>query len=293
MGGLGEAGLGPPDPVAGVARTCCMRCWLRAMFAVLLVGCRCGEAPRSAPPVPAKFPASAATLARRVCDVLQRQPAQRRAQCCGAEPRHFALECEQALGGALARQALEIDEAALEECAAASAREQSGCDWVTPGQPLPPAQCRALARGRVQAGDSCRSALECAASLHCAGSTPSEAGHCAAPEPAGSACEASADALATWLFAATERQHPACAGGCSLLTHQCQDEPRAAPHATGLARAQPGEACRSDLECESGGCEAGRCGRKCALTLQPASPLSLSFPGRPTARAQTSPTRLR
>lgn len=284
---------GPPEIQPGWWLVLPCMDWSLGVLAVgVLVGCQCAEAPRAAPPVRAEA-TTAASLAQTVCDVLQREPAQRRAQCCGAEPRHFSLECEQALSGALARHALAIDGAALEACAAASAREQAGCDWVTPGQPLPPAVCRVLSRGRVNEGGSCRSTLECAAPLHCAGSTPSEAGHCVAPEPAGSACDATADALATYLFAETERQHPVCAGGCSLLTHRCEDEPPATSHGGGLRRAQPGEACRSDLECESGGCDAGRCGMKCALALRPSSAQPLAFQRRPVARAQPSPSRVR
>lgn len=254
-----------------------------------LAGCQCADVPRSAPlaQVRSTLPGatSASSLARRVCDLLQRDPAQRRAQCCSTEARHFALECEQALGAALARGALEIDEAVLGECAAASAREQTGCDWVTPSQPLPPAVCRGLTRGLVAKGGDCRSTLECAGSLHCAGGTPSEAGRCAPPEPTGSACDRTNDGLEAYLFASdAEARQPICAGSCSMSTHRCQEAAPAAAHQVSVSPALPGAACRSDLDCPTGGCNVGRCGMKCTLSLasRPPSLPALAFQRRPT-----------
>jgi len=244
-------------------------------------GCLCNDAPRPTPalaPLPsvAQTPAkAAAALASRVCGLLQREPARRRAQCCGSgEARHLGVECEQALAGALERGALAIAGAAVEACAAASVREVVGCDWVTPSQPLPPLACRSLSEGRVAEGGSCRSSLECVAPLHCSGSTPSQVGQCAAPQPDGSACGSTPDALATYLFAGDpERTHPSCAGTCSLLSRRCQAQSSAAessavgesPRVDGQALA--GQACRSDFDCRVGGCSAGQCGMKCSVAL--------------------------
>src|SRR5262245_61351450 len=104
------------------------RGWL---WAALLHGCQCAEAtPVKSRTEPAPELSSGVTLAQRVCAVLQTEPAQRRAACCGGgADRHLADECALALGGALQRQSLSIDVEALEECARASAEQQRGCDW--------------------------------------------------------------------------------------------------------------------------------------------------------------------
>jgi hypothetical protein len=247
--------------------------WLPLLAAV--PGCLCNDGtPDAVTSVAAASPASEpapdqSALAARVCDLLQRAPAQRRAACCGSgSSRHFAVECEQALGAALSRGSVQLDLDALAQCAAAVAQERDGCDWVTPSQPLPPAACRSLTRGSVPEAGSCRSSLECAGALHCRGGTASEPGHCAAPEPDGSACHAPVDALATYLFAAElERSHPTCSGSCSLTTQRC-DAATAGREAVAVTRrAQPGDACRSDFDCQLGGCVEGVCGMKCAISF--------------------------
>jgi hypothetical protein len=258
---------------------------MRVLLQGVLLGClaaascRCNDAPRPAPalapllPSVAQAPAKPASvaLANRVCGLLQREPARRRAQCCsGGEARHLGVECEQALGAALERGALVIDDAAVEACAAASAREVLGCDWVTPSQPLPPPACRSLSEGRVAEGGSCRSSLECVAPLHCGGSTPSQAGHCAVPQPNGSACGSTPDALATYLLAGdAERSHPSCAGRCSLVSRRCEEATPAGdrPAAGESGQALAGAACQSDFDCRAGGCSGGHCGMKCAVAF--------------------------
>jgi hypothetical protein len=243
-----------------------------------LAGCLCNDAPRAQPAraaaasaLPGAPSAAESALASRVCGLLQREPAERRAACCGSDgARHVAAECEQVLGSALERGALQIDGAALEACAEASAREQLGCAWVNPSQPLPPLACRALTQGGVSEGGSCHSSLECEVPLHCSGATPSESGRCAAPEPNGSACSSTTDALAAYLFAgALSASHPQCAGSCSLVARRCE-APRpvvAGEGARTSGQARTGEACRSDFDCRAGGCNAGQCGMKCSIAL--------------------------
>jgi len=265
-------------------------CWLPFVWA--FPGCLCHDGTRdglspAAASSNATLAPSPATPAARVCTLLQREPARRRAECCGAGAgRHLALECEQTLSAALSRGSLQLDTDAVNRCAAALSEERSGCDWVTPSQELPPAACRNLTRGNVADGGSCRSSLECAGSLHCQGGTPSEPGHCAAPQPDGSACHAPGDALAVYLFALDlERAHPSCSGACSLASQRCEAAP---PRATGATarRAPPGEACRTDFDCELGGCVDGRCGMKCAVSFAapPAEQPVLAF--RRHARAE-------
>jgi hypothetical protein len=108
--------------------------------------------------------------------------------------------------------------------------------------------------------------------LHCSGSTPSEAGHCAPPQPEGSACGSTTDALAVYLFAGElERSHPSCAGVCSLLSRRCEaqspDQRAASESVRAGGSALAGEACHTDFDCRVGGCTAGQCGMKCGVAL--------------------------
>jgi hypothetical protein len=183
------------------------------------------------------------------------------------------------LGAALAAGRVAIDADAVSRCSEAVPKALEGCDWVTPGQPMPPAECRALTRGLVGAGSACRSSLECAAPLHCEGGTPTEAGRCTPPLPDGSACRAPSDNLAALLFERDlEQTHPSCAGACSLASHRCErvsPEPASRSERSSGARpgamlpdaVLPGAACRTDFDCERGGCTAGVCGAKCAVSM--------------------------
>lgn len=218
------------------------------------------------PPPAAAAPAPEAIAA---CDALQRRPLQRKAECCGSAPLTATFDaCVRALDRALGSGGVRVDAAALERCAAAVERERDACDWVTPSVPLPPDECRSLFVGLVQAGGACRSSLECAAPLHCAGATPAEPGTCAEPLPIGATCARTSDALASLLMTDIEPEHPLCAGTCSFGAGQCRAAaPRAAP--AGARRGAPGEACKTDFDCARGGCgDSGQCGMKCAISLQ-------------------------
>jgi hypothetical protein len=231
---------------------------------------RAGEArPRVGlvkPPPAAPAPAPEAVA---VCDWVQRRPLQRKAECCGGAPLTTTFDaCVSSLDRALQSGGVRVDAAALERCAAAVERERSGCDWVTPGVPLPPAECRALVLGRVAAGGACRSSLECAAPLHCAGATPVEPGTCAEPIALDAVCARTSDALASLLMTDVEAEHPLCAGTCSFGAGRCQASALAPAPREGR-RASPGEACNTDFDCASGGCaDSGQCGMKCAISFQ-------------------------
>jgi hypothetical protein len=235
-----------------------------------------------------------AERARQLCHVLQGRPAERRAECCGGRPSgNVESSCVRDLGLALGAGRVELDMARVESCALASARALEGCSWVTPGQPVPPAECQGLVVGRVALGGVCLSSLECQGQLHCAGSSPTRPGRCAAPQAPPAACAPAADALATYLFTRDlEREHPPCAGTCSRITHRCEAAPAtsSAPASPTLAADQhgrgskrPGEACQTDFDCSQGGCNGnpGTCGMKCAISLadrarfEGLSPLSL------------------
>jgi hypothetical protein len=220
----------------------------------------------------------AAERATRVCQAIQSAPAHRRAACCGGPPSgHVEAQCVRQLSRALAAEHIELDDQKLQSCSEASERAQTGCDWVTPGQPIPPPECRELTRGRVELGGACQSSLECRSPLHCAGSTPSQPGRCASPKPAGEPCEAPADALAAYLFVPDlERAHPSCEGECSRVSHRCEPSAAGSPSAarsdaTPDARGSKleGEACVTDFDCRSGGCagEPPTCGMKCSISL--------------------------
>jgi hypothetical protein len=238
----------------------------------------------------------AKSRAEQVCRLLQGGPAERRAACCGGSPGgHLEPQCVRVLSEALAAGRLALDEQAMRRCSGALPAALAGCDWVTPGQPLPPDECGALTRGRVSASGACRSSLECAPPLHCEGATATEAGRCSPPLPEGAACRAPSDTLAALSFArGLEQKHPTCAGVCSLASHRCERTPPANERAAPEERAGrsgaglPGSACRTDFDCQRGGCTAGVCGAKCAVSLADVARLSslpaLALPRRSPAR---------
>jgi hypothetical protein len=225
-----------------------------------------------APSLPATLsrPASAPPLGARVCDVLVRQPVQRRAACCQTAAAAPFDACVSALDRALVSGRLRVDEGALARCQEATMRERDGCAWVTPSSPLPPAACDGLFVGAVPSGGACHSSLECAAPLHCAGATPAQAGTCAEPLPVGAECARTSDALASYTLSVNvEREHPLCDGSCSFGAGKCQAS-RAASAASPKPRVAAGEACRSDFDCATGGCDAsGHCGMKCSVSFDP------------------------
>jgi hypothetical protein len=253
-----------------------------ALFCSLVVlaeGCRAAAREEAAPSV--RLDAAASSLGRvtRACHLLQGGPAERRAECCGGGAgSHLESACVRELNLALTLGRIELDDAKVERCSEASAVALGGCDWVTPGQPVPPAECEGLTRGRVGLGGTCRSSLECELSFYCEGSTPSQGGRCTAPKAAGESCSVPTDALAGYLFARDlDRTHPTCAGECSLVSHRCE-APAAMPmpagepppaKATSAVGKLSGEACLTDFDCRAGGCSGtpGTCGMKCSVSF--------------------------
>jgi hypothetical protein len=233
-------------------------------------GCRRAALDDRAPSPQPAAAASGFARAAHVCHLLQGGPAERRAACCGGRPSgHVESECVRELESSLAAGRIELDQGKIQRCSEASARALEGCDWVTPGQPLPPAECEGLTRGRVALGSVCRSSLECESPLHCEGSTPSQSGRCEPPHAVGAPCGASADALATYLFARdVDRTHSSCAGDCSLVTHRCESARAERPTASAFGK-RAGEACSTDFDCRVGGCTGnpGTCGMKCAISF--------------------------
>jgi hypothetical protein len=303
---------------------------------VALIAALCAGAPRTAAAEPAR-PRRAATVAaasvvRRLCDVLHTLPDTRRAACCASTPNGGGLAdaCTRALGDALERKAVVLTSGDVDRCVADAARSLDGCDWVTPYAPRLPDSCRRIVHGRVAAGASCRSSLECADGLVCWGATPKVEGICAPPGATGASCGRTDDALATSLRASGDERHPECTGFCRqgrcaarvASGGSCTTSGQCAPDAhcaagTCVAGPQPGvgedckaTACDDGLACVDGRCEAPRsAGESCshpadcaATCLPPGSDAKRvcgmqcdAFPGAlrlpPAAKASTSPTR--
>jgi hypothetical protein len=257
-----------------------------------VLGCRSEPRGKSAAPARSARADAGRSGAEDVCELLHTLPALRKAKCCGSVPSRFLYdECVRSLGQALASNAVTLDQAAVGRCRASLTERYSGCDWVTPGQPLPGPECRRLVLGRLELGASCDSSLECRRGLHCDGAAAGQRGTCAAPVALGVSCGSSVDALGAYLLdTELEREHPRCRDFCSRITHRCEPSPRVgatcavssqcAPDqrcesgicaAGAVARrgAGPGQACQTDFDCEIGGClpRENVCGGVCRVSL--------------------------
>jgi len=190
-------------------------------------------------------------LSQRLCDALQTLPETRKARCCGtsptAGPPGLAGECARKLSDSLRHNALTLDPADVERCAAESSRELEGCDWVTPYLPRTPASCVGILHGRLETGAVCRSSLECRDGLSCRGGGETVPGVCAPPAVPGASCGGAPDALATYARQTDyDARHPECAGFC--VRGRC------------AAFISPGGECSSDRQCAAGShCASRRC----------------------------------
>ena len=197
--------------------------------------------PRDVPPHP---------LATRLCEALHATPARRKAECCGGEPAPLLMaECTRILGATLSAGTVELDEGAVDRCAAAMTETHSGCDWVTPSAPSAPDACQGLLRGKLERGSVCRSSQECVGDLHCEGVSPTKTGVCRPPGGTGAACGTHVDVLATYILDRhLATSHPFCAEHCSLVTHKCSSPP------------EVGAACVANVNCAASQlCSQGRC----------------------------------
>jgi len=195
---------------------------------------------------------------------------------------------------ALASNAIELDSSALAGCQQARQEQLRGCDWVRPGLPLAPDACQGLIQGQVPLGGACRSSLECASNAHCVSGAGAAQGRCAPPAAAGAPCGRATDEMAAYLLeSSVDARHPWCESFCSLTTHQCGPSPAegaackahvncapgqhcenglCAAGASVATLAETGQSCRTDFDCERGGCvasgEAGArlCGKRCPAT---------------------------
>lgn len=237
----------------------------------------------NAPPVP---------LAEKLCNGLTTMPEKKRAACCKTQPGIvFTSECTRQLSAALRHNALAADEKDVDACIAAFDKTLDGCDWVGPFPPGPPAACQGIFKGKIAAGQKCRSSLECAGDLRCKGLGPTTPGVCTtAGTNEETSCGGSVDSLATYTRQNDiDKRHPECKERCikhrcqapsaenapCLISSDCQDgmqcvvagppppkggiPPKkcvAAKLATKEGEACPGSECGGGLECVGGKCAA-------------------------------------
>jgi hypothetical protein len=230
-------------------------------------------------------------VAVRFCTAIHEVPEARRAACCAEAPGVvFTGECVRTLSFAMASGAVTVDPAAVDRCVAAVDAAYAGCDWPGPFAPPVPAACEGILVGTLASGARCRSSLECAGGLRCAGVGPTTMGRCAAARADGERCGGSADALASSTRQSDlDAQHPECAGFCQRAkcapiarigaecTHPAQcgrgascTAGKCAPAASVASRKPAGAACANDFECRGGclrepGHARGTCGMKCGI----------------------------
>jgi hypothetical protein len=231
-------------------------CRVLSTFAVLLLLGACGRAPESAAPAPTTAAPAVApaievstterSLIEQVCATLHALPNARKKDCCGHDATDLSAVCVATLSAALPQGGIALKPQAIAACASASAASLTGCNWVTPLLPEPPAACTGVVTGSLDVGASCQSSLACADGQYCRGMGPGIAGRCAQSEPAGGACETPNDNLASMLRAQDDPKHRSCQGLC--LRGRC------------LAVAQEGGQCVSTAFCADGlSCVAGLC----------------------------------
>lgn len=183
-----------------------------------------------------------------ICDALHTMPLERKAACCQSTPgTNVASECGRNLAGALAGGGITLDAAQVKTCTTALASAYEGCDWVGPHPVRLPEACRTIVRGTVAEGKTCRSSLECADGLRCAGAGPTDAGRCRAAAAEGDPCGTAVDPLATYLRIDMDQARPPCAAGfCDR--QRCR------------ASKPVGERCRASVQCADGArCAKGTC----------------------------------
>jgi hypothetical protein len=267
------------------------RC-LSILLSATVVGAPAGAAQRTADPTrrAGPSPAQAERLARRLCDALHALPAQRRQACCGGVATSLAAVCTSEMAAAIRRGALSIDASNIDRCASESEKQLTGCSWVTPLLPSPPAACTGLVTGKLGAGAACQSSLECENGLYCRGVSAGRSGVCRPPAPPHAVCEFPADNIASYARAVDDPRHASCEGRCEK--GQCLPFASAGSACVSSALCQPGlhcvggkcaatplpgvgDSCAATNVCDAGAyCDGGRCaalkdaGAACALPFE-------------------------
>ena len=172
-------------------------------------------------PLDAKAPAL--PIATKLCDALTTLPEKKRAACCKASPGVvLATECTRQLSAAIRHNALTVDDKDVDACIAAFDKTLDGCDWVGPFPPGPPAACQGIFKGKLAAGQKCRSSLECTGDLRCRDLGPTTPGKCGlAVTGEETSCGGTVDSLATYTRQNdVDKRHPECKERC--IKHKCQ-----------------------------------------------------------------------
>jgi hypothetical protein len=228
-------------------------------FVLAFATARCGSGPAQSPPqakdddreaaddIKSVYPAAFGEpdpRAVRLCDALHGLPERRKAECCGSKsaPGGLTTECVRVVTIALRDKAVTVADAALDRCTADAEQLVRGCDWVTPLAPRAPDSCQAILTGLYSAGAQCRSSLDCEDGLFCRGATPTTTGVCSAPAPAGAACGAPADTLATYVKDTDYvERHRECEGFCR--SGRCADFVGAGGSCSSNVQCGPGAQC--------------------------------------------------
>jgi hypothetical protein len=193
------------------------------------------------PVYPIEANAPVVPLAEKLCAGLSEMPEKKRAACCNATPGIVVTsECTRMLGAAIRHHAVELTEKDVDACIAAFEKTLDGCEWVGPFAPGPPAACMGILKGKLAAGQKCRSSLECSGTLRCHGVGPTTPGTCGAPKPDGELCGTTVDTLASFTREGMKLDalHPECSDRC--IKHKC------AP------AAQEGASCLVSADCAKG-----------------------------------------
>ena len=268
-------------------------CRMGAMTLCLVLSCcapRCAEPPQpdagALPPAPVAqrapdddgpvYPLSDEpphAVAQRYCDLVYERAERTRKTCCPKvtfTPFLPTPECARTLSFALRAKGVVLGDAALAACEAAIAQEEKHCDW---GGQLPQ-PCLGIIEGQLDAGTPCRSSLECATGLNCAGLSTTGPGKCAPPGATGQRCAQPPDSLGAFTRQETEEGHPVCEGFCrrqwcvptSQLAASCMSMLDCGPRArcyegrcTDTPAPGPGESCSkagcaAGLTCANGTC---------------------------------------
>jgi hypothetical protein len=197
------------------------------------------------PVYPIEPNAPALPLAQKLCETLNELPEKKRAACCSATPGIVVTsECTRMLSAALRHHAVEIAESDVTACASAFEQTLSGCDWVGPFAPGPPAACLGIIKGKLAAGQKCRSSLECSGDQRCLGVGPTTPGKCGPQKATGDLCGGTTDTLAGYTRQNThgdiDKRHPECKSTERCIKHKCG------------APGTDGAACQTTSDCSDG-----------------------------------------
>ncbi len=232
------------------------------------------------PAVKPVFPAGVTPhpVASKLCEALHEIPNRRRAECCERKaPVSVSKRCVDIVSTALADGAIVVSLPDVEACLAAQTALHQGCDWVSITAPRAAEVCRGLYRGQRNAGQACRSSLECVGDMTCRGVGPTQEGVCGEARAEGAVCGAGIDPIGPFVRLVDGDLPSECAGGF-CQKNRCRAYVAAGGACTGSAQCVAGKACVGGVcgdpvsipvgqACDRSGCvEGARCvGGQCIL----------------------------